>query len=327
MPSKLGPTVLGGRREQDETQAAAAQPMPTRIKPAVMPPTEQIPVQAPAEQVTPGSFKPTALPPSPAIPRHKVAVTASAIPGVVRKTVDVSLADLEKQFPLAHPDELQSIKAILAGVSPDTWDAVTWLNYGMEVQEDVSKLVKDRLVLNDATDLRVAPRHLSQLHTLLMDVLEGLTGGVLRKPSKQAWLKNEAEIRQLASLLETCLRGLMDAMGKGNALEVSSAAEITRVTAFVGAAEFLMDRIPADKAQLLLSRQMALMTTKTLLQEHLLSLKQDESRVKELVVLIQDGVMLKLPAVYTQLASLPDQFNDTQRHLVVDKLDDLLKTL
>lgn len=326
VPSKLGPTTLGGRKGSEATQEAS--PASAGFKPTAMPGVSPGSVASNGgARATPSNNKPTSLSPSAIKAVERVEVSASVLPGVVRKTVEVGLAELAARYPLAQPDELQRIRAILAGVSPDTWDSVTWLNYGMEIQEDVSRLVKDRLALNDATDLRTAPRHLAQLHTLLMEVLEGLTGGVLRRPGKQGWVKHEAEIRQLASLLEGSLRGLMDAMAKSNALAVESAAELTRTAAFVGAAEFLMDRIPADKAQLLLSRQVALMTTRTLLQEHLLSLKQDESRVKELVVLIQDGVMLKLPAVYTQLASLPDQFNDTQRHLVVDKLDDLLKTI
>jgi hypothetical protein len=42
---------------------------------------------------------------------------------------------------------------------------------------------------------------------------------------------------------------------------------------------------------------------------------------------VQDGVLLKLPAVHAQLARLASRPSETQRFLAAEKLTDLLQTL
>jgi hypothetical protein len=42
---------------------------------------------------------------------------------------------------------------------------------------------------------------------------------------------------------------------------------------------------------------------------------------------VQDGVLLKLPAVHAQLAGLASRPSETQRFLAAEKLHDLLQTL
>jgi len=51
----------------------------------------------------------------------------------------------------------------------------------------------------------------------------------------------------------------------------------------------------------------------------------DKERVQEIMTLVQDGVLLQLPAVYSQLAGLSAKPSDTQRYLAVEKLTDIVQ--
>jgi hypothetical protein len=53
-------------------------------------------------------------------------------------------------------------------------------------------------------------------------------------------------------------------------------------------------------------------------------LELDKTIVQELAVLVQDGVLLKLPAVYSQLADLSAKPSETQRCMAVEKLSEIV---
>ena len=51
------------------------------------------------------------------------------------------------------------------------------------------------------------------------------------------------------------------------------------------------------------------------------------TNVQELITLVQNGVLLQLPAVYSQMAGLPTKPSDTQRYLATEKLAELAQTI
>lgn len=270
---------------------------------------------------------PTVLPTAiPAVPASVAPpVVASALPGTVRKPVLVSTDVLMARFPSAEPDQLDKVKAVLAGSTPETWDTPAWLNFGVEAQESVTEVVKARLAILDGDVLRGVPQHLGRLQSVLADVLDSLRGGLLKRSARQTWLKLESEVTHLEQLLSDGCETLFGVLNELVSLATRSLESQAAVTTHFLAAEYLAEGLAPEKESLLLARRMALATSQALLQEHMLALRQDAARVQELITLVQDGVLLKLPAAYSQLASLPERPSDTQRYLAVDKLNDLMQ--
>ena len=60
------------------------------------------------------------------------------------------------------------------------------------------------------------------------------------------------------------------------------------------------------------------------LSQQIQTLELDKTTVQELTVLVQDGVLLKLPAVYSQLADLSAKPSDTQRFMAAEKLSEIV---
>ncbi|GBG14274.1 integrase [Novimethylophilus kurashikiensis] len=268
--------------------------------------------------------KPTVLP-STLPPGPKVEVSASSLPGTPRRPIEATLEELSTALPEASPDALVRIRAILQGVSPQAWNTPAWLNYGVESQEHVTSLLEQRLSVLNQDALRATPQHFLQLKNLLMEVLDALKGGLIRRPGKHGWEKHEGEIRQLAGLLDKASNQLFEVVTQLTDIEARSQEVFLQLNALVLAAEYLVGLLPADKVALVHQRQLALTSSQAMLQEHILSIGNDVHRVQELIGLVQDGALLKLPAVYTQLANLPDKASETQRYLAVDKLDDLVQ--
>lgn len=254
-------------------------------------------------------------------------VKATSLPGMVRKTLDVSVSELLKCSPNSTTAVCEKARAILAGITPDTWSTTEWLNYGVGVQEEVAALIKERLTLLDDHTSRTIPPHLTRMHRLLNESVDSLKGGFMRKPSKNGWEKNEREVKQIADLLEKGSDRLFQTLTEIDDLIKRSNDKEVDVTATSTAADYLLGILPQQKAELLQSRAMALLTSHALLQEHVLCLQQDAERLRELIKVVQNGVLIQLPSVITQMANTPDEPTDTQRFLAVDKLSELIQLL
>lgn len=281
---------------------------------------------APTPLAQPTAFKPTALPAG-AAPTPHIDVKATPLPGMVRKTLDVPTNVLLSCSPNASTTVCEHARAILAGITPEVWGTTEWLNYGVEVQEEVADLIKERLALLDDQTSRTIPPHLSRMHRLLNEAVESLKGGFMRKPNKHGWKKNEPELKQIAGLLEKGSEKLFATLSEIDSLIKRSSEKEVDVQASTTAADYLLTILPQQKAELLQSRAMALLTSHALLQEHVFSLQQDIERVKELIKVVQNGVLIQLPSVITQLANTPDEPTDTQQFLAVDKLSELIQLL
>lgn len=305
-------TVIGG------SGAPEPVPAPGALKPTVLP-----------GSVLPGSTRAVtampSMPPSPAVAPPVFA--ASALPGVQRKPVAVPLPELARRFPHTEAAALQRTQGVLAGLHVQSLDASGWLRFGMAEQEELAALIRQRLQVAQEATTRSVPQHLRRLHELLSDVLEALDGGFFRKPAAAVWADHEAEVEQLESLLGASRAALSDQLQALGQLQQPVLACSQRLEASALAAEYLLDQVGPEAGGLLLARITSLTGSQAMLQEHRLHLEQDASRLQELMTWVQDGVLLKLPAVHAQLAGLASRPSETQRFLAAEKLTDLLQTL
>jgi hypothetical protein len=257
--------------------------------------------------------------PAPAEP-----VRATALPGTQRKSLDVSFAQLALRFPGEAPDLLERVRAILAGVTPQATGASAWLNFGVPAQEAVSALVKERLAAVAASPARDVSTHLARLHHLLGEVLDAMDGGFFKKPAAAVWSASAPEIRRLESLLVDAGPGLADMLTTlGQYVGKFQECGVTLHTNSL-AAQYLADLVGPDVTHLLLSRATALATSQALVLEQMQFLTLDVTQVQELTTLVQNGVLLQLPAVYSQLAGLSTKPSDTERYLATEKLNEIV---
>ena len=341
-PPVPAPTRVDGGARQNSKSPSIARPE-TPEQPATFPPTTLRPsVISPAAQAT-AAVEHDIIPTAPLMPgpttikastsaaaaptRPKKPFQPSSLPGVQRKPVQVTMTELIRRFPQAHPDALEHCRAVLNGVHVQSMDAAGWLNFGMPEQERFAGLMKQRLKLAQEPSSRMIPQHLARLHDLLKEVLDAFEGGFLKKPAAKVWTEHEEEVQQLERLLndsDEVLAEHLRALGrlKGTASECGEQLEATAL-----AAEYLLDQVDGEVGGLLVARLTSLTESPAMLRDHLLFLAQDLSQTQDLITLVQDGVLLKLPAVYSQLAGLTIKPSETQRFLAAEKLTDVLQTL
>lgn len=254
-------------------------------------------------------------------------VRPSAMPGSVRQVIEVSLEVLSTRFPVASKDCLTHVKAVLAAIAPASMDTVDWLRYGVAVQAEANETITRRLTLASGDASRQVPALLTRLHKLLQAVLDAMEGGFFKKPAKVVWQGCAAEVSQLEGMLAAGAKTLMDVLDKLLDIRKDIEEVLVRLEATYLAGEYLFEQVRDDVKDVLQARLLAVTKTQALMQENLLALGADEVHYRELIVLVQDGVLLNLPAVCSQLASLPDKPNETQRYLVTEKLSDLVQSV
>lgn len=321
---KLAPTRLGGPDAGDAAHVVPA----SSIRPTAIQPTAMTNVAGRVTDIAPlPAMRPTVVPvsaPAPAVVAVEP-VKASALPGTQRKPLAVTFDQLAQRFPGTEATHLARAQAILAGICPQSMHATAWLNFGVQAQETLSVLVKERLALMEAPTIRSVAQHLARLQLLLKEVLEAMDGGFLKKPAVKVWESVVGEIRQLESLLSKAgpaLALVLDSMGR---LAVKNQDAGDDLQAHALAADYLLDIIGTEAGQLLVSRQTSLMAAEALVLEQLQTLALDTTHVQELITLVQDGVLLQLPAVHSQLAGLATKPSDTQRFLATEKLTEIVQ--
>lgn len=254
-------------------------------------------------------------------------VRASALPGTQRKPLDVSFDLLAVRFPGTDPRLLERVQAVLAGVSPQSMAPAAWLSFAVPAQEGMTRLIKERLALMDSSIARSVAQHLTRLQALLQDVLDAMDGGFLKKPAAKVWESVVGEVRQLDGLLSAAGPALVAMLGTMGELMGKNQAAGAELQANALAAEYLIDIVHPDAGQLLVSRLTSLTTSQALVLEQLQTLQLETTNVQELLTLVQDGVLLQLPAVYSQLAGLSTKPSDTQRFLAIEKLTELAQSI
>lgn len=315
---KLAPTRLDGSGAGGSEHAQPA-PAPA-IRPTPMP-------GATPASLRPTTIKPTAMltPSLDAVIAPVEPVKASVLPGTQRKPLEVAYETLARRFPGTAPTLLERAQAVLAGVSPQLMDAPAWFAFGVQAQEALATLVKQRLALMESPATSGIAQHLARLQTLLQEVLDAMDGGFLRKPVIKVWESVAGEVRQIEGLLSKAGTALAGALGDMETLTNKNRDIGDVLHANALAAEYLIDLLDAQVGQILLTRLTALSASQALALEQVQTLTLDKQRVQELMTLVQDGVLIRLPAVYSQLAALPARLSDTQRFLAAEKLSDLVQ--
>lgn len=308
-----------------------AQPplMPTSIASvsAANPPASVIRPASPTTlQPAPTSLT-AALEAPPAASARSAPFVPLAIPGVQRLPVEVSTESLARAFPKYTAEDRDRAQAALSGFSLEAVNPAVVLSFGKDPQEDLTAIVRERLAFAQRPGVRFVLQHLARLQTLLQIVLDSFEGGFLRKGPQKVWHSNVTEIQQLEALLDEADDHL--------AAELSELAEIKkrceschadlRGTAL--AAEFLGGQLRDDMASLMLSRLGSLIASQAMVIDQINLIDQDAEALQELTLLVQDGVVLKLPSVYSQLAALSSRINDTERFHAVERLTEILNPL
>lgn len=328
--SQLAPTRLDGLGAGGTEHAHPAPSIrPTVFKPTAMP--GAVPVEQAGTSAQPTTIKPTTLPFT--APAHTPAVAtapaehihASTLPGTQRKPLEIAYETLALRFPGTAPKLLERARAVLSGVSPKAMDTAAWLAYGVQAQEELAALVKQRLVLMESPATRGVAQHLARLHTLLREVLDAMDGGFLKKSVTKVWDSVAPEVRQLEGLLSKASPALLGVLADMENLSNKNMDVGEVLQAHALAAEYLIDLLEAQVGQLLVTRLTALSTSQALVLEQVQTLTLDKERVQELMTLVQDGVLLQLPSVYSQLAGLSAKPSDTQRFMAAEKLNEIVQ--
>lgn len=326
----IRPTSLGGLPGITKAEPAPSPaPRPTAIKPSPIQASPVKPVSALAPVSPVIGVKPTGLPQGEPLPKavEVTPVHASALPGIQRKAVVVTLEDLGRRFPGLDVKLKTRVQGLLAGVCPESMDTGAWMSFGTQAQEEVAKLVKERLVLMESAETRGVTQYLSRLQALLAEVLDAMEGGFFKKAPQKVWEEVSAEVRQLESLLTQAAPKLMGLTARMGALMEKNREAGAAVSAIALVADYLTDKVDAQAGSILVSRMTALSTSQALTLEQIQTLELDKTTVQELAVLVQDGVLLKLPAVYSQLADLSAKPSDTQRFMAAEKLSEIVHHL
>ena len=312
---------VGTRGAGREAPAAMTSTMrPTAFKPTALPGT----AHASDVRVAPTSIRPTAVSAQPAAPAPSAQVRASVIPGVQRKPLEVSHTALAARFPGADAALLECVRARLIAVSLHALSAPAALAFGKPEQEDLASLVKDRLSLMERAASRGVTQHLARMHTLLTDVLSAMDGGFFRRSAAAVWASVSGEVQQLEGLLANASPALSTLQGSMAELSSKATQMAQDLEASSLAAQYLADVASTEIVSLLVSRATSLVASQALALEQVSMLALDTTKVQELTTLVQDGVLLQLPAVYSQLAGLTSKPSDTQRYLATEKLNEIV---
>jgi hypothetical protein len=333
-------TTIGGGKDDDkpsgDKQEKPSPPlMPTTIRPTSMPAGQAAAPASPAQlsraPMPPSRIGSEASRPVPeAVPRVPSPPSAPTVPiaisgiGGTSVAKAVPLDTLTHRFPDARPDVLARARAVLLGYGNGGGGRTDWLTFGVAEQSTVNAALKDQVALLESPGRRDASAHVARLHEILTDVLSSMDGGFFRKPAHTVWAQHSTEIRHLETLLNRTgdeVRRMLDGIRE---LSHRYANAVEELESHYLAGQYLLDGMHGDDtAHLLQSRLTALTASQTLAQENRLILQQQEAGLRELAVLIQDGVLVKLPSVVTQIAALPDKPTDTDRYLAREALSNL----
>jgi hypothetical protein len=245
----------------------------------------------------------------------------TAITGVERKRIDVSLDDLKALSPGAETDTLErALRLLQAYVAEDASDrtAILW---GQRLQQDYADLVSATLARSQADVLTRVTAHLNRMMEILRSIdlvaVAGTTQGgrwnkYLKKMSKNIDTPKELqaacrELDQLVKLMNEAMDGLLDLRVE---LEQSS-SRIDDVGSEVEAAalgaQFLSNYLQSDDAeisQLFLERSMSLTQTAVQIRG---SVSMRESQIEQplrLISAIQNVVLVMVPAWLGSITSL-----------------------
>ena len=201
--------------------------------------------------------------------------------------------------------------------------ALDWSRFGEPAQQQLAQLVRQRLQLADEPPLRQAPMLLRQLHARMQDLLAALHGGVFRRTPAKVWSATAPEVAFVETRLQQALAQLQQHQVQLGALRASTAEVQRQLRVQDMACAYLLDQVSGDVLGVLTARATATLASLALANEQLQLLQLDQEQLRELIALVQDGVLVKLPAVLAQLAQLRSGLGETQRLLLSEAVQEL----
>lgn len=263
--------------------------------------------------------------PEPAVPKRPR--TPSFLPGKVIRQFQVSEQELAQLYP-SHSAEVRlgAVREVMTAPGPDAL-ASQWVRFGEDAQTAVSTLLQERLALMQGSDVRLIPVLLGQLNKVLLDVLDCFEGGLFKSSPQKAWANAEPQVKALEQRMRDAIPALQRLLQEWATLEERTRKEYLRLQSLDVACQWLETKLEQEKLHVLVARGAAMLGSQRLAQDQLFQLAQETTVFQEQVLLVQDGVLVKLPAVMAQMASMTARLNDTQRLLLSEVLRDLSSTL
>lgn len=268
---------------------------------------------------------PSSLSASP-VPSTSRPYTPTVMPGSRWSKVTVSLDELKKRFPTRSDDLLAMVrrKIATAPLMPDA--PMEWLRFGEKQQEAVSKLIKRRLELTSSNGTRLTPALLGQLKNILQELLDSMDSGLFKRSTSRVWADKKPEVELLEKRLNDelpQLRVLSSRMGE-LAQDISKVEHQLQALAV---ASIYLEEVFSDNATLISARMTSIAATHALAIEQIQLFELEGNQLLQLATLVQDGILVRLPSVYSLLAQASNRLNETQKLLLTESLLELSSTI
>ncbi len=276
-PSPHQPTVIGGGN--------ARAYVPRGREPTIIPSS------------TPATAEPT---------KAVIEVKPSVMPGTVRKGLEVSVVELERDFPGTARKTLVQVARILKDIIVETLTTVSCSKWGVGVQEKYAGLVDQSLALTSASVVQDGMRHNSRLYTLLEEVALSFQDG--GSPSLMFWKKRQNpwetlrghrhELDQLREHLSQALPRLRTTQSSLKELSSRFVELESELDASSVAAHYVAKMLGPgdDRAMHLTDQSMSLTKTIATIQEGRPLREMSITQIDALADRIQESILVTLPA-------------------------------
>jgi hypothetical protein len=268
-----------------------------------------------------------------------VIIKPSVMPGMIRKGLDVSVAELEKTFPGTSRETLDQTARILKDTIVESLGAVSCSQWGYEVQARYNELVNESLALASVKTVQDGARHNSRLYALLSEVAQAFRDN---GPHDFAFWKKQVtpqekfedahdELEQLRGLLGNALPVLRAIQTRLEKLSHESLRLATELDASGIAAHYVADTLGAgdDRSSHLMDQSVSLTKTIAHIREGILLRQESVQEIDALADRIQESVLTTLPA-WIEKATLVfhnPSATDTERYTLRQGLEDIVRQL
>lgn len=291
-----------------------------------------------AQTVIPNDTPAKAQDPVRSAPHTAHNTAPSVVPGLIRKAVEVSLPELEKQFPGTPQAVLCAAQSILRNTVFETLSSVACSQWGIEALQRYQDMVGSALTQTSAPALRDGIQHLQRMYQLLAELAQVLQKSTEKNPwfwtpaasPWDAFQKRSAELQAIGQHLENTLPTLRSMQTDIEHSTADGDQLLETVHAYSLAAQWLAEHFASDsRAPHLFDQAIRLTRSLSQIQEGLL-LRQTHSRdIDVLADKIQDGVLIVLPGWIDRFHLLYSRQNvtPTDTYTLHQGLSDLLNRL
>ena len=259
---------------------------------------------------------------------------ATSMPGERHPALAVTANDIKSRFPGASFDVIEKTKSILNGIFPELLTVDFCLSFGAVVQDELSRLVKHRLRLMETSDIHAVTKHLHTIKIKLSGVASAMSGGFLKRGPLKVWESISDEVNHLELVLINSVPNLKLFATKIDTMLDNNSNIAISLDAYHIAIDFLIQHIEtlgkstaAQLIDILTSRSISIKTSRALVNDQEMMLELEKLKLQELIIIVQDNVLLKLPTVYSHLATLQSTMTDTQKFIITEAIESLTQEI